>query len=148
MCTEIDRIVATEIVADEIKPFTEALGLSPLIFNQILMTSIGALASFGEQFRQTLSEWHWKMITLSNGAFILEPVPPENLTIHQLHLQNPMNYFDNNVSIPTAGIIATIFSLSHAMERFDNKVLHETYQKVLDYGCQQSESSLIIAAID
>lgn len=78
----------------------------------------------------------------------MEPVPPKELNIHQLHMTNPMNYFDKDISIPTAGIIATIFGLSYAMESVNDKCLHENYMKVLDYGYQQSESSLIAAAID
>jgi hypothetical protein len=63
-------------------------------------------------------------------------------------IESGLTDFRGEVSADAAGIIATLFTLSHLSFRFESDHLAEGYQRLRAYSDGHPESSAIFAAID
>lgn len=58
------------------------------------------------------------------------------------------NGYEGEVSADAAGIIATLFALSHLSFRFESDLLTEGYSRLYDHAAEHSEAAEIFQAID
>lgn len=66
----------------------------------------------------------------------------------RFRIESGLTDFRGEVSAEAAGIIATLFTLSHLSFRFESDRLAEGYQRLRAYSDGHPESSAIFAAID
>lgn len=85
----------------------------------------------------------WNYYEVSNGAFYMAP------TGHgPMLLEWADNYFSGDLSEDAAGIVASLFALSHLSFRFNSNALADNYTRLLDYAYCHPEAVLIGRAID
>ena len=150
--TEVEQRITAQMTALSSQDFARKISLTDQQFSLFTAGILSTLASFCPEFRESdMNNWKFALVELSNGGFYTEIFPPRDAPCcetNKLHFTNPMNYFDKDVSLPMAGIIATTFGLSFLMERSNDENVCSLYYKVQDYGYQQAESDLFAAAID
>lgn len=143
------NIITASLTNDSAEVFVKKLGLSDQEFGLFTSGMLSCLASFCGEFRDSMNQWKFALVELSNGSFYTELFPPQDVCCEgKIRFTNNMNYFNKEVSLPTAGVIATIYGLSFLMERISTDRALSLYQKVIDYGYQLKESDLVMAAID
>ena len=85
----------------------------------------------------------WNYYRTSNGAFYMAPTG-----YGQMRLMCEGNYFDDVMSEDAAGIVASLFALSHLSFRFTSDALSESYEKLREFSYTHPEAELISRAID
>lgn len=150
--TDVEQRITAKMTTLSAQDFARQISLNDQQFTLFTSGVISALATFCAEFRDSnMQDWKFALVELSNGGFYTEIFPPKDAPCcetNKLHFTNRMNYFDKDVSLPMAGIIATTFGLSFLMERSNDENVCSLYYKVQDYGYQQTESNLFAAAID
>jgi hypothetical protein len=87
---------------------------------------------------------YWNFLTLSNGGCYLAPSESRG---YRILVEG--NGFAGNVDADCAGIIATLFALSHLSMRFpSHERLAERFHQLRDFACEHPDGNLIMAAID
>lgn len=84
----------------------------------------------------------WRFVDLSNGGFYMAPYGDTPLRVRW-----DDNGFDGQLSPDAAGIVATLFTLSH-LSFAGHEALADAYQQLLDYAASHPESASIFRAID
>jgi len=86
----------------------------------------------------------WNFHDLDNGGCYLAPSQQ-----HAYHLIVNGNGFDGTVDAETAGIVATLFALSHLSFRFPSiDIFAERFHQLRDYVSEHPKRRQIFAAID
>ncbi len=86
---------------------------------------------------------YWEFFSLPNGGFYMAPHPLDG----QVYIAT-RNHFAKVVSQDTAGVIATLYALNDLVSRFEDDLLIERYQQLLDwYLTHHPDSAEIYAAI-
>jgi len=85
----------------------------------------------------------WEFFILDNGGFFMSP-DQEGL----LHIIQPDNYFEGDMSAEAAGITACLYAYSHLSFRYPNGEFGELYHKLLELVYDHPECPLIMGAID
>ena len=86
----------------------------------------------------------WNFFELGNGGCYLAPSRQQGY-----RLIGNGNGFDGTVDAETAGIIATLFALSHLSFRFPSvEVFAERFHQLRDFASEHSKRRQIFAAID
>jgi len=86
---------------------------------------------------------YWHFHELSNGGFYMAPSSPERLELHCVG-----NQFRGEMSTDAAGIVATLFALSHlSFAQRDERIAYH-YHWLRDFAASHPEASLIFQAID
>lgn len=84
----------------------------------------------------------WRFVDLSNGGFYLAP---DRNTPMRVRWKD--NGFDGSLSPDAAGIVATLFTLSH-LSFAGHDEMPDAYQLLLDYAANHPENASIFRAID
>lgn len=66
----------------------------------------------------------------------------------RFRIESAITYYRGEVSAEAAGIIATLFTLSHLSLKFESDHLAEGYQRLFAYSGGHPEASAIFEAID
>ncbi|MFP1132922.1 antirestriction protein [Asticcacaulis sp. W401b] len=85
----------------------------------------------------------WDYFRGSNGALYMVPTGYD-----RMRLVAEGNGFDDEMSADAAGIVATLFALSHLSFRYQSDRLSEMYGRLLEFAYAHPESALICRAID
>lgn len=85
----------------------------------------------------------WNYCRTSNGALYMAPAG-----YGRMRLMCEGNFFDDDMSEDAAGIVATLFTLSHLSFRFKSDALGENYHRLREFSYSHPESELISSAID
>jgi hypothetical protein len=87
---------------------------------------------------------YWNFLDLSNGGCYLAPSESRG---YRILVEG--NGFSGNLDAECAGIVATLFALSHLSMRFpSNGRLAERFHQLRDFACEHPDGNLIMAAID
>lgn len=86
---------------------------------------------------------YWKFFRLSNGGFYMavDQTEPMSLALDS-------NGFTGEVSADAAGIVATLFALSHLAHKTREGRFVDAFHALLDFADGHPEGRLIFAAID
>jgi hypothetical protein len=85
----------------------------------------------------------WDFYELNDQPLYL--VPPEK---DRYRIACDTNGFEGEVSADAAGIIVTLFTLSHMSFKAHSDHLADSYQRLFDFACEHPEASAILGAID
>lgn len=132
--------VVAHLVADE----NERLSFLPrFVGAKHMILFENSVYSWLEGLSKSYSGAFWNYYTLSNGGFYMSPA-----------LDKPMqmsvagNFFNGELSADAAGIVATLFTLSHLSFDSSTEHLADHYHKLLEFVDSHAESSAIFRAID
>ena len=85
----------------------------------------------------------WEYWDLSNGGCYL--MPP----VQEYRLAQPSNYFEGTVSAQAAGIIVTLYVMSHLSFAYPRERLFaDHFHSLRTFALDHTEAALIFAAID
>ena len=135
---QASRIIVTCV------PDAERLAFLPRHFGrQMLIVERAVYAHLGNlcaDYRGGL----WNFFDLSNGGCYLAPSESRG---YQLLVEG--NGFCGKFDAECAGIVATLFALSHLSIRFpDQDRLAERFYQLRNFACEHPDGNLILAAID
>jgi len=85
----------------------------------------------------------WNFFELDGKPLYLAPAKQS-----RFHLSCASNGFDGEMSADAAGIVATLFALSHLALDFEDEHLSDGYDRLIDYARNHSEAADIFGAID
>lgn len=85
----------------------------------------------------------WEFYELDGQALYM--VPPDK---DRYRMRCITNGFSGEVSSDAAGIIVTLFTLSHLSFQFESYSLGTAYQRLYEYAASHPEASAIFRAID
>ncbi|ADU15372.1 antirestriction protein [Asticcacaulis excentricus] len=85
----------------------------------------------------------WNYYRTHNGALYSAPTG-----YGQMRLMCDGNFFDDEMSEDAAGIVATLFTLSHLSFRYPSDAIATNYEKLREFSYRHPESVLISRAID
>lgn len=85
----------------------------------------------------------WNYFRTTNGALYMAPEG-----YGRMRLMCDGNYFDDELSEEAAGIVATLFAMSHLSFRFKSDALSENYHRLREFAYSHQETELISGAID
>lgn len=137
--TDTDILISSTVVTDE----DARMNFLPKYFGKDLFFT-------GEAFTYTwlscISKDYkggmWDFLELSNNGFYLRPQ-----ATNKFHLDVAGNHFSGVLSPDAAGIVATLFSVSHLINKGHERLI-DSYYALLDFASQHEESDLIMGAID
>jgi hypothetical protein len=87
---------------------------------------------------------YWDYFELSNGGCYMAPSLSRGY-----HLVIEGNGFSGTLDAECAGIVATLFALSHVLMRYRHVVrLADRFHQLRDFACGHPDGNLILAAID
>lgn len=141
-----DAIIATKVSDDKRMEFLpEHFGQHHPLGERLVYLHMRQLCS-------DYSGGFWHFYTTSNGGFYLAPESDGK----PMHLSVASNWFDGDMSADAAGIVATIFALSHFIaERNDLgatddelSMLVDRYHALRDFAACHAERKSIYRAID
>lgn len=118
--------------------------LPKLFGHRLMVTGENAVYSFMEALSSDYHGGFWQFYETNEGAMYMAPEGRE-----RMNLAWDGNGFNAEVSSDSAGIIATLFTLSHMSMSFRGcDYLADHYHRLLDFAAGHEESRLIFAAID
>ena len=131
------QILATKVPDDERLEFLpQHFGRRMLRFEHSVFSH---LARLSEGYRGG----YWHFYNLSNGGCYMAPQRGP------WHLINAVNHFDGTVSADAAGIIATLYALSHLAGEYEGEKIFSTrFHQLRDFAMTHAERTLILRAID
>lgn len=112
-----------------------ALYAEPMIFN------------FMKRLDPTYNGGYWEFVDLSNGGFFMYPSRSEA----KIRCSWPDNYSDAEVSPEAAGMVATLFALSHLSFKVSGATqerICELYEQLREYAYQHPECPAILSLTD
>ena len=132
----VDSKVTATIVPEHYR-----LGFLPRHFGNLMLVErgiYGQLSSLATDY----TGGYWEFVDLSNGGCFMHPTQPS------MHVVAP-NGFEEMVSGQVAGIIATLYALSHlSMKYQDADCLADAFHNLRDFAIEHEHGSVILAAID
>lgn len=126
-------------------PEARRMEFLPKLFGPSLMI-IGenSVYTFMENLCSTYHGGFWQFYETEAGVRYMAPDGPQ-----RMKLAWDGNGFEGEVSNDAAGIIATLFALSHMSMAFRGaEHLAEHYHRLLDFAAEHEDSRMIFAAID
>lgn len=118
--------------------------LPKLFGHRLMVTGENAVYSFMEALSCDYHGGFWQFYETTEGALYMAPEGRE-----RMNLSWDGNGFEGEVSNDAAGIIATLFTLSHMSMSFRGcDYLADHYHRLLDFAAGHEESGMIFAAID
>ena len=126
-------------------PDAKRMEFLPRLFgHRLIVTGENAVYSFMEALSSDYHGGFWQFYETDEGALYMAPEGRD-----RMKLAWDGNGFDAEVSSDAAGIIATLFTLSHMPMSFRGcDYLADHYHRLLDFAAGHDESRLIFAAID
>ncbi|MFP1133167.1 antirestriction protein [Asticcacaulis sp. W401b] len=85
----------------------------------------------------------WAYYCASNDPLYMAPSGHEPMRVTWVD-----NFFDGVMSADAAGIVATLFTLSHLSFRYPSEGLSENFERLRDFSYSHAEAELIGRAID
>lgn len=120
----------------------DRLQFLPTLFGRHFMQVESAAYTWMRKLCGDYEGGYWEFLTLPNGGGYLRPADgPWVLDVDG-------NGFRGRLSNDAAGIVVTLFALSHLSFRFPDSELGGIYHRVLEYAKQHPEAEKILAAID
>lgn len=120
----------------------DRLQFLPTLFGRYFMHVESAVYTWMRELCGDYEGGYWEFIALSNAAGYLRPAGgPWVLDVDG-------NGFRGTLDNDAAGIVVTLFALSHLAFRFPDTELGEIYHRVLGYAKQHPDAGKILAAID
>lgn len=136
MAASEDTIIAT-LVADE-----DRLAFLPTLFGRYFMHVESSVYTWMRELCQDYGGGYWEFVALSNAAGYMRPqTGPWVVDVDG-------NGFRGTLSGDAAGIVVTLFALSHLSFRFPDTELGEIYHRLLGYAKQHPDAGKILATID
>jgi len=87
---------------------------------------------------------YWHYFDLSNGGCFMAPSEARG---YSMRVEG--NGFSGKLDAECAGIVATLFALSHLSMRFpNNERFAERFYQLRDFACEHPDGNLIMMAID
>ena len=131
-------VVATKV------PEEKRLDFLPRHFGRLMLTIEQAVYSQLRSLSADYQGGYWDYFDLSNGGCYMAPSTPKGYRILVAG-----NGFSGAFDADCAGIVATLFALSHSSMRFPNvERLSERFYQLRDFACAHPDGNLIMAAID
>jgi len=120
----------------------DRLEFLPKLFGRYFLHTESAIYQWMRQLCADYDGGYWEFMTLSNGGGYLRPgVGPWVLKVDG-------NGFSGQFSHDAAGIVVTLFALSHLAFRYPESDLGGCYLRLLDHARQHPEAARMLAAID
>lgn len=126
-------------------PEARRMEFLPKLFGTSLMI-IGenSVYTFMEQLCSDYNGGFWQFFETDDGVLYMAPDGPA-----RMKLAWDGNGFEGEMSNDAAGIIATLFALSHMSMAFRGAdQLAEHYHRLLDFAAEHEDSRMIFTAID
>jgi hypothetical protein len=143
MSTTIATVSAIQVSDDQRMAFLPkhiGTGMAMIEFEAMVFAN---LESMSKEYRGG----YWEFYELSNRGFYMAPQMTSELT-----LDCPGNGFSGAVSADAAGIVATLYSLSHMSFKYAGKPVGsrcaDNYQRLLAFADEHPQGRLIFGAID
>ena len=131
----------TKITATQV-PDGYRLGFLPRHFGRLVLVVEAAIYYRMGMLAPSYTGGFWAMMDLSNGGSFMYPTQSE------LQISAP-NGFEGTVLGEVAGIIATLYALSHlSFEYPDNEGIANGFHELRDFALEHSSAGDIMAAID
>lgn len=120
----------------------DRLEFLPKLFGPYFLHTESAIYQWMRQLCADYDGGYWEFMALSNGGGYLRPAGGPWV------LKVDGNGFSGQLSHDAAGMVVTLFTLSHLAFRFPESDLGGCYHRLLDYARQHPEAGRILAAID
>lgn len=143
MNTSIDNSNATDSkITATIVPEHYRLGFLPRHFGNLMLVVESAVYDHMRSLATDYAAGYWQFVDLSNGGCFLHP------TQKSIHIVAP-NGFEGTVSGEVAGIIATLYALSHlSFEHREADCLSNGFHELREFALEHSHCGDILAAVD
>ncbi|MBN6207033.1 antirestriction protein [Ralstonia pickettii] len=138
---------ATSLIATQVQD-GDRLAFLPAMFGMRLMIRGEMLVyAWLGRLSPDYTGGYWNFYRVSNGGYYLAPQ-----TDKPLRISVDGNGFSGEASADAAGIVATLFALSHIVNEggsgADFDALTSRYYLLRDFAIEHNEARLILAAID
>ena len=131
-----DKVIAS--VVDD----AQRLSFLPRHFGNAMMRFEGAVYAHMGRLCRSYSGGFWTSHELSNGGCFMSP------SVAAYRLESP-SAFCETVSAPVAGIIATLYALSHLSFEFpDNEIYATRFHQLREFALDHPHADAILEAID
>ena len=139
----MEHIEHTRIVATRV-PGTKRIEFLPRLFGrQMLLVEQNVYAHLS-RLSADYQGGFWDFIDLSNGGGYLAP---SNSRGYRIVVEG--NGFCGTLDADCAGIVATLFALSHLSMHYPSVArLADRFHQLRDFACEHPDGNLIFAAID
>lgn len=138
MTVNSDAITAA-LVSDE-----QRLFILPRFFGYSQMLRAEALVyGYMSKLSVDYTGGYWHFYELSNGGFYMAPEIDK-----AMHIEWHGNEFSGLMTADAAGLVATMFAVSHLAAEVQSDELADLYHQLRDFACSHPEAKRIIAAID
>jgi hypothetical protein len=132
------------IIVATLVPEAQRLQFLPRHFGSYMMVFERALYTQLHELCADYNGGFWNFYDLSNGGCYLAPSQPRGYRIIVSG-----NGFEGNLDAESAGIVATLFTLSHLSMSFPRVERYaERFYQLRDFACEYPDANLILAAID
>ena len=131
------------IVASLVTSEQERLDFLPRVFSKYFLDVQPYVYHHMSSLCQEYTGGYWHFYDLSNNGGYLGLDKSDTYRIVV-----PGNYFDGELNGDAAGIVATLFALSHLAELKGSELLIDRYHELLAYSRSHEEAGLISSAID
>ena len=132
---------ATTSVTATLVAEAERLDFLPAHFGCHFLQVERAVYAWMSELCATYRGGYWEFLSLSNGGGYLRTSEGE----WQISVENG---FSRTLSADAAGIVVTLFALSHLSFRFPESQLGEQYHRLREFVSAHPEGALIFRAID
>lgn len=126
----------------------ERMSFLPKHFGELVLLGEATVYGWMARLCPSYSGGYWNFYSLSNGGFYMAPVGDDKL----MQLDVDGNGFDGEVSADAAGVIATLFALSHLSHQLvgtaDGDNVAENFIRLRDFAAGHVERGPIFQAID
>lgn len=130
-------IIATPV------PEQERLCALPRYFGPWDVIVEGSVYNWMRELCQDYAGGEWRFMALSNGGLFLVP------RAGQYTLTQPNNGFNGTVSAEAAGLIVTLYALSHLSFRYPTEeILTARFYQVRAFALDHTEATMIFRAIN
>jgi hypothetical protein len=135
--TTSQKIEAREVANDE------RLQTLPRHFGRYMLDVEYAVYAFMRKLANQYTGGSWAFFELSNGGFYMAP---ECETTFGISVDG--NGFEGAMSADAAGIIVSLFALSHLSFQIPEESIAQHYHQLRDFALEHAEARAILAAID
>ncbi|MFT4148647.1 MAG: antirestriction protein [Paracoccaceae bacterium] len=134
----LNFIPATLVTEDRRQSFLpELFGLNRLIFAENMLYGLM------DRLSPDYGGGHWNLYQLGGKPLYLAPTSKP-----RFRMAWPDNGYQGEVSADAAGIIATMFALSHLSFRFEEDRFSEAHARLYEFAVYHPEAGEIFKAID
>ncbi len=125
-------------------PDAERLDFLPRHFGRQMLLVERTVYAHLENLSPDYRGGYWDYLDLSNGGCFMAPAEPRG---YRIEVEG--NGFRGKLDAECAGIVATLFALSHlSMKYVHIERLAERFHQLRDFACEHPDGNLILAAID